>query len=27
MCGYAEELDGPITGQGGSYLPRHPSIP
>ena len=26
-CGYAEGLERAITGQGGSYLPRHPSTP
>jgi hypothetical protein len=26
-CGDADELEGSITGQGGSYLPRYPSTP
>ena len=25
-CGYAEELERAITGQGGSYLPRYPNL-
>jgi hypothetical protein len=26
-CGDAEEMEGTIAGQGGSYLPRYPSTP